>query len=148
MRRRRDVWAAALADAGLPRGRCQYTDFSAAAGARVTQRLCRLEHPPTAIVYGNDVMAIAGLAVLQRNGRAVPDEVSVTGFDDTELSQYVQPPLTTVRTDVTGWGERAAAALLDTIGGAPPEHIELAPAGIVARSSIAPPPPTEKRPRR
>ena len=91
---RRDAWAAALADAGLRRGRCLHTDFSAGAGARATQRLLREGATPTAITYTNDVMAIAGLAVLQRRGLSVPDDMSITGFDDSDLAQYVDPPLT------------------------------------------------------
>ena len=51
----------------------------------------------------------------------------------------MQPPLTTVRTDVAGWGERAATALLDAVAGEPPQHIELARSAMVARASVAPP---------
>ena len=91
---------------------------------------------PTAITFANDVMAIAGLAELQRAGCAVPDDMSITGFDDTELAQHVQPPLTSVRTDVAGWGARAAEALLDRIDGAVPHHQEIGAATLVTRSSI------------
>jgi DNA-binding LacI/PurR family transcriptional regulator len=139
VRHRRDAWSACLEGAGLPRGRCVHTDFSAGEGARATEVLLQSRPRPTAIVYANDVMAIAGLAVMQRHGITVPRDLSITGFDDTDLAQHVHPPLTSVRTDVAGWGERAAVALLDQIDGGAPQHIELAPARMVARNSVAPP---------
>jgi DNA-binding LacI/PurR family transcriptional regulator len=148
VRHRRDAWSLSLEAAGLPRGRCLHTDFSAGEGARATEVLLHSRPRPTAIVYANDVMAIAGLAVMQRCGIAVPRDMSITGFDDTDLAHHVHPPLTSVRTDVSGWGERAATALLASIAGAAPQHIELAPARMVARDSVAPPQPTKKGSRR
>ena len=122
VRHRRDAWASALQEAGLPNARCVHTDFSAGQGASATRRLLSAtpRNQPTAIVYTNDVMAIAGLAELQRGGKTVPDDISITGFDDTELARHVQPPLTTVRTDVAGWGERAATALLRAVAASHP----------------------------
>jgi DNA-binding LacI/PurR family transcriptional regulator len=143
--RRRAAWADALASAGLPPGRCEHTDFSAGDGARATERLLDGRARPTAIVYANDLMAIAGLAVAQRRGISVPEQLSITGFDDTELAHHVQPPLTSVRTDVEGWGRHAAEALLDAIGGDVVQHLELPPACMVRRESVAPPPMPEKR---
>jgi DNA-binding LacI/PurR family transcriptional regulator len=148
VRHRRDAWAQSLHDAGLPRGRCLHTDFSAGEGARATELLLRGRPRPTAIVYANDVMAIAGLAVMQRQGVSVPNDISIIGFDDTELARHLHPPLTSVRTDVTGWGEQAASALLATIAGGAPQHLELSPARMVARESVAPPPHPKKGSRR
>lgn len=144
VRNRRAAWAGALSAARLRRGRCIHTDFGARQGARATEQLMSTAAPPTAIVYANDLTAMAGMAVLQRRHLAVPGAVSVTGFDDTELARYVHPPLTTVCTDVPAWGERAALELLEVIGGRRPEHVELEPARMVARESVAPPPTTEK----
>ena len=93
-----------------PRGPCVEADFSAEAGAAATRELLDLADPPTAIVYANDLMAIAGLAVAVDRGIAVPGRLSVTGYEDTELAAHVQPPLTSVRTDVIGWGRAAADA--------------------------------------
>lgn len=139
VRHRRDAWAQSLEAGGLPRGRCLHTDFGAGQGARATELLLGGSPRPTAIVYANDVMAIAGLAVMQRHGIAVPADMSITGFDDTELARHVYPPLTSVRTDVAGWGKQAASALLAAIAGGAPQHVELAPARMVARDSVATP---------
>jgi DNA-binding LacI/PurR family transcriptional regulator len=140
VRHRRNAWAGVLDAAELPRAECLYTDFSAGAGAHATERLLRADEPPTAITYTNDVMAIAGLAVLQRHGLRVPHDISITGFDDTELAHHVDPPLTTVRTAVAQWGERVAVELLAATDGNPPQHIDLDPARLVVRASVAPPP--------
>jgi DNA-binding LacI/PurR family transcriptional regulator len=136
---RKDAWRSALTAAGAPAGRCRHTDFSARSGARATAELLRTGRRPTAITYTNDVMAIAGIATLHRHRLRVPKDVSVTGFDDTELARYVEPALTSVRTDVAGWGAQAAEALLALIGGGPPPDVQLPPTRMVSRASTARP---------
>jgi len=111
------------------------TDFSAAAGAQATHRLLAGDDRPTAIVYSNDHMAIAGLGVAQRLGLRVPDDVSITGFDDTELARHIHPALTSVATDAREWGSAAARALLAALEGAAPVHAELAAPRLVVRAS-------------
>jgi len=111
---RRTAWARAISDAGLQPAPCITADFSAEGGANATNALLDLDEPPTAIVYANDLMAIAGMSTAVSRGVEVPGQLSVTGFDDTPLSAYIQPALTTVRTDVVGWG---AAAARTAVGG-------------------------------
>jgi len=111
-RSRRDAWAATLRTAGLPESPWVESDFSAESGAVATGELLDLADPPTAIVYANDVMAMAGMAVAAGRGIDVPGRLSVTGYEDTELAAHVQPSLTTVSTDVIGWGRAAARRLL------------------------------------
>ena len=83
-------------------------------GALATEALLsRDELRPTAIVYSNDHMAVAGLGVAQRRGLVVPRDLSITGFDDTELGRYLHPALTSVATDARAWGAVAARTLLD-----------------------------------
>jgi LacI family transcriptional regulator, repressor for deo operon, udp, cdd, tsx, nupC, and nupG len=139
-RSRREAWAAALARAGLPPGPCVVSDFSAEAGATATRTLLDLADPPTAIVYANDLMAIAGLSVAASRGVAVPDQLSITGYEDTELAAHVQPPLTTVCSDVIGWGRASARRLLELIDERPATVVDLAPPGLVARGSTGPAP--------
>ena len=137
---RRAAWSATLLAAGLPEGAFVECDFSAEAGAAATRQLLDLAEPPTAIVYANDLMAIAGLSVAAARGVAVPRDLSITGYEDTELAAHVQPPLTTVCTDVIGWGRAAARRLLELIDEAPATDIDLAPPGLVVRGSTGPPP--------
>jgi DNA-binding LacI/PurR family transcriptional regulator len=137
-RSRRDAWAAALHRANLPEGHWIEADFSAEAGAAATRQLLDLADPPTAIVYANDLMAIAGLAVAVNRGIDVPSRLSITGYEDTELAAHVQPPLTTVRSDVVGWGRAAAARLLDLIEERQATEVELPSPQLVVRGSTGP----------
>jgi DNA-binding LacI/PurR family transcriptional regulator len=115
------------------------SDFTAAGGAEATKQLLAEDDPPTAIVYGNDLMAVAGLAVAQEYGFPVPERLSVTGFDDMTLAAYVAPALTTVRTNPFEWGQVAARTLHQLVStGAAPDS-ELGSPELVIRSSTAPP---------
>src|SRR5450631_1674471 len=138
---RRTAWASAVSDAGLPAGHCITADFSAQEGANATTALLSQDEPPTAIVYANDLMAIAGMSTAIGRGIEVPGRLSVTGFDDAPLSEYIQPPLTTVRTDVVGWGRAAAQQLLAVIDSEISSDIDLPAPEFVIRASTAPPGP-------
>ncbi len=138
--RRRRLWSAALAAAGLPPGRFVETDFTAAGGAAATAELLSRGECPSAILYASDLMAVAGMAEANRRGLSVPRDLSVVGFDDTEVSAYLHPPLTTVRTDAFAWGQSAATALLAQLAGHPSVDVHLPAAAFVLRESTASPP--------
>jgi DNA-binding LacI/PurR family transcriptional regulator len=133
---RRAEWAAALAAAGLPPGPVLETDFTAASGATATEQLLAAPDRPTALLYANDLMAIAGMSVAQRRGFRVPDDLSVIGFDDTEISGYLHPALSSVRTDAFGWGAAAGSTLTEHIDGNTTSDVELPAAQFVPRGSI------------
>jgi DNA-binding LacI/PurR family transcriptional regulator len=137
---RRRAWADTLRSAGLPEGPCVEADFSAEAGSAATRQLLDLPDRPTAIVYANDLMAIAGLAVAVSRGLSVPADLSVVGYEDTELSAHLQPPLTTVSTDVIGWGRAAARRLLELVDQRPPTESYLSAPQLVVRGSTGPAP--------
>lgn len=136
---RREAWSKAVTDAGLEPGTCITGDFSAQGGADATKRLLDLAEPPTAIVYANDLMAIAGMSTAIGRGVEVPGHLSITGFDDTPLAAYLEPALTTVRTDVVGWGRAAATRLLALVDGEAGVETDLPPPEFVIRASTAPP---------
>jgi DNA-binding LacI/PurR family transcriptional regulator len=141
-RGRRDAWAAALEEFGLPPGVEVTGDFTAAGGAAATRELLTgTGEPPTAVVYANDLMAIAGITVAHELGLRVPEDLSVTGFDDTELAGYVHPPLTTVRRDAARMGRAAARTLLQLVETGGADSTELPPPELVVRRSTAVPPP-------
>lgn len=137
--RRRESFAAALGEAGLPADLIVQTDFTAADGVRATEELLAREDRPTAIVYSNDLMAIAGMGVALRAGLSLPADLSVTGFDGSQVGSFVHPPLTTVSTTAQEWGRAAAGALLDVINGGTPADIDLPPARLTVRESSAAP---------
>jgi DNA-binding LacI/PurR family transcriptional regulator len=130
----------ALRDSGLPAGICVEADFSAASGATATGSLLDLAEPPTAIVYANDLMAMAGLSWAASRGVRVPQDLSITGFDDTEIAAHLQPALTTVSMDVVTWGATAATRLLELLDGREAAQIDLPPARLVVRDSTGPAP--------
>ncbi|MGH3313686.1 MAG: LacI family DNA-binding transcriptional regulator [Streptomyces sp.] len=147
-RGRRDAWEEALRELGLPPGPEAAGDFTAAGGAAATRRLLRGDDPPSAIVYANDLMAIAGITVAHELGLSIPDDLSITGFDDTELARHVHPPLTTVHMDALGMGRAAARALLQLVEKGSAESVELPPTELVVRRSTASPAPGGVRPPR
>ena len=137
-RRRRDAFLAACATRGVE-GRVVETDFSAREGGEATVGLLAdAATRPTAITYSNDLMALAGIAVAQRAGLSVPGDLSVSGFDDSDIARYVYPSLTSVATDAVEWGAAAARALLAAIAGTASGDTDLAPARLVARESTGP----------
>lgn len=142
-RARSDAWAAAIRAAGLHAGPAVIADFTAAGGAAATARLLESADPPTAVIYANDVMALAGLGVAQTRGLRVPRQLSIVGFDDIDLASHVHPPLTTVVTDAFGWGRVAAQTLLSAIDavatGERVDDVEQPPARLVIRESTGKP---------
>ncbi|MEY2847973.1 MAG: hypothetical protein RI885_638 [Actinomycetota bacterium] len=138
--RRADSFRASLREAGLDDSLVIETDFTAADGARATSELLGMSRRPTAIVFANDPMAIAGLGVAQRSGLVVPDDLSITGFDGSDVGGHIHPSLTTVTTEAQVWGAAAAELLLRAIDGETVDDIELDPARLVIRESSATPP--------
>lgn len=100
------------ATAPLQSARSLPTDYSAAAGAAATRTLLSQPERPTAIIFDNDILAVAGLGVAAEMGVAVPQEVSIVSFDDSTMAQLVRPALTSLTRDTVGLGEHAARLLL------------------------------------
>lgn len=94
---------------------------------------------PTAIICDDDILAAGACKAARRLGLRVPDDVSVTGFDDLALATAVEPELTTVRLPAEQVGERGMSALLAVLDGRPAEPGSL-PVHLVVRGSSAPPP--------
>ncbi|WP_170297226.1 LacI family DNA-binding transcriptional regulator [Georgenia thermotolerans] len=99
-----------------------------------------LEHRPTAIVGFNDLVALGALHRLEQLGIRVPEDVSLTGFDDIVFSAYSSPRLTTVRTPREELGREGWRLLHGRMGGAPVASPAPLPAQLVVRDSTAPPP--------
>lgn len=133
--RRADALRAVLAEAGLEPAAVIETDFTPLAAANATAELLVAGSRPTAIVYGNDVAAAAGISVIRGLGLDVPGDVAVCGFDDAEIARWTVPSLTTVTTDPARWGAAAATTLLDLLAGEHVEDRDLEPARLVVRDS-------------
>ncbi|MEW2445787.1 LacI family DNA-binding transcriptional regulator [Micromonospora marina] len=131
---------AALAEHGrsLPEQRIRYAEFDRDGGALATAALLDDDPGITAVVALNDTMAIGVLAHLRARSVAVPQQISVTGFDDMPVAQDVTPGLTTVRLPMVQMGVRAMALALDP--GAPAPRVEVLAAELVRRDSAGPVP--------
>lgn len=117
------------------------TDYSGEAGARATRSL--LTAPPgdrpTAIVYDNDIMAVAGLSVAAEMGLRVPDDVSLLAWDDSQLCRLTHPTLSAMSHDVHGFGVEAARTLFGVITGEGPGSHPVPTPVLTPRGSTAPP---------
>ncbi len=96
------------------------TDYSGEAGARATRSLLTATNPPTAIIYDNDIMAVAGLGVANELTIGVPSELSLLAWDDSPLCEITHPPLSAMRRDVGQMGAEAASLLLSVVDGENP----------------------------
>ena len=110
--------------------------WSAEAGAAAMARLLDRCPDLTAGFCANDLLAIGALSALAERSRRVPDDVSVIGFDDTELARHSSPPLTTMKIHSRDMARAAARRLLERIenGGLPAVKIEF-PIDLVERKS-------------
>ncbi|MFD0821886.1 LacI family DNA-binding transcriptional regulator, partial [Micromonospora zhanjiangensis] len=95
------------------------SDYTGEEGARATRRLLSSADRPTAVIYDNDVMAVAGLSVAQEMGIVVPTDLSIVAWDDSPLCRLVHPPLTALGRDIPAYGAHAARRLLAAIAGEP-----------------------------
>ncbi|AWS42461.1 LacI family DNA-binding transcriptional regulator [Streptosporangium sp. 'caverna'] len=117
-----------------------HTDYTGEEGARATRRLLSSPDRPTAIVYDNDIMAVAGLSAAQDLRLDVPRDLSIVAWDDSPLSQVVRPPLTALSRDISAYGGHAARRLLALIAGEDVGAFEDEAARLTPRGSTAPPP--------
>lgn len=92
-------------------------DWSTGGGYDAMNRLLDQAELPTACFVASDPMAVGALRALHERGVSVPEEMAVIGFDDIELSAYLNPPLTTVRAHTEQMGRTAAQLLLERIEG-------------------------------
>ncbi|GAA4975598.1 LacI family DNA-binding transcriptional regulator [Actinoplanes utahensis] len=111
-------------------------DYSAEAGILGIQELLGADPAPTAVVFDNDVMAVAAL----RSGVRVPSQVSMLVYDDSPLCELAVPPLSALSIDVHEHGVTLARAVLDTLDGAAPAEHPGPPIRVLERASTGPAP--------
>ena len=113
-------------------------DFTFKSGVEAADGLLNDGVNVTAIACANDDMAAGVMLSLHRAGFEMPKAISVTGFDDTPMSEIVWPPLTTVRQPIKDLTERAVHLLVDNQSKGSPHYEEL-PFVLTVRESTAPP---------
>ena len=139
---RRDAFLSAMAELGLtvPKDHVVEGTHTMEGGIKATEQLLQAVDFPTGIVCSNDMTAIGVLHGLHRTTHAVPNDVSVVGFDDIHLAQFVLPPLTTVQMSCK---DLAAAAVQALRAGIEPDNPHAAqkewpiPTRLVVRQSTS-----------
>jgi DNA-binding LacI/PurR family transcriptional regulator len=97
--------------------------------------LLTLDEPPTAVVASTDVLAIGLLHAAHEHGLRVPEQLSITGFDDIPMAAYTVPALTTVRMPLGEMVEQALRMALDQPMGAAEHQVPVLQPSLVVRSS-------------
>ncbi len=94
---------------------------------------------PSAIFCGNDLLAVDALLEAQRMGLRIPDDLSITGIDNSEMAQAINPGLTTVNLPTQDLGRMVAKSMLSAISGEVIAAQLLLPFELVIRGSTATP---------
>lgn len=110
-------------------------DFTESSGGTCALELARAG--VTALVCASDLMAIGAMRALQAAGYCVPEDISITGFDDIALSTYVSPTLTTIRIKIKDVGHQSFYCLQDLLNNGKSVHL-IEPAHLMVRQSTAP----------
>ncbi|MEV5782299.1 LacI family DNA-binding transcriptional regulator [Streptomyces sp. NPDC052287] len=123
---------------GLSEVRSLTTDYSDSEGAAVTRRVLESGAPPTALVYDNDVMAVAGVATATELGFLVPRDVSVVAWEDSALCRMVRPWLSALSRDTVEFGRTAARELTALLDGGPARTVQVPVPRLIERESTGP----------
>lgn len=133
-------WRKALEEAGAVIPPIEQASYSPTSGYDSAQRLTG-DRRITALLCGNDELAIGAARAFQEVGRRIPDDVSIVGFDDQPFARMWMPALTTVRQDFTDLGRRTFGLLEEWLTqGHRPEDSAVTPSLVIRESSAAPPP--------
>ena len=111
------------------------------AGLEAATELLRLAEPPTAIVTTNDFQAYGVYEAARQRGVRIPEDLSVVGFDDVPFTQWVGPPMTTIRQPLIDMGAMAVRMVAALAAGEelPQRRVEMS-TELIVRQSTAPPP--------
>lgn len=114
------------------------TPYGIDTGAAAFAHLMQAPDRPTVVMCGNDVLAVGAIRQAKQMGLNVPDDISITGFDDIELATIVDPALTTVHVPHRQMGQQAANMLTKMVGdNQPAESVQLSTT-LCKRGSLGP----------
>lgn len=135
-----DGWQQLMRERGLAtEGLCVEGDFTFEGGLAAAATLLDGDSPPTAIIAGNDQMALAVLQLAQERGLEIPGDLSIVSFDNTPVVRFTQPQLTAIDQPIAATFSRAVELLI-TNGDAPEYEQPVVIAGtLIERGSTAPP---------
>lgn len=138
-----DGYRSAMNTAGLPIDPAwiRFGDFHPIGGEARAREILALPDAPTAIFAGSDLQALGTIAAAREFGLSVPEDLSVVGYDDIELSRWMSPQLTTIHQPLRRMGEEATRMVLRMAEGKVPETLRMDLAThLVVRGSTGPAP--------
>jgi DNA-binding LacI/PurR family transcriptional regulator len=113
----------------------EYADYTSKGGSLAAEKLINSNKEFTAVFCASDLMAVGAVEMFDSIGLKVPEDISIVGFDDITIAQYMSPKLTTIRQDRDKIGESAATALINLINGQSFDRIVVMPELIVREST-------------
>ncbi len=133
---RLDGYRSALQEAGrdVEPELVEYGNFSNTSGAGAMQRLLDQSPEIDAVFVNSDLMAIAAMDAIRANGRRVPEDIAVVGYDDLSIAEHSNPPLTTIRQNVPLAGKMLAQNLIQYLGSGIATNVTI-PVELVVRKS-------------
>lgn len=99
----------------VDRALMDYGNFSNTSGAEAMRRLLEKAPDIDAVFVNSDMMAIAAMDEIREHGRRVPEDIAVVGYDDLSIAEHSNPPLTTIRQNITLSGKLLAQNLIDYV---------------------------------
>jgi DNA-binding LacI/PurR family transcriptional regulator len=116
------------------------TDYTPEQGADVTRSALAAPDAPTALIFDNDIMAVAAIGVATQLGIRIPEELSIIAWDDSVLCRHTVPTLTALSHDVVNFGAHVARRLFEVIDGAEREAFLDSTPELQVRGSTGPAP--------
>ncbi len=130
---------AALAEAGAQEPHIEYAQrITLGAAEEAMQKILRAKQRPTAVLATNDVMAVGAMLACRNAGVRIPEDISITGIDNTDLGATQVPGLTSVRTPIVEIGTAAAEQLILRLEGKEFAANQALPFEVVVRGSTGP----------
>ena len=112
----------------------EYGDFSNTSGAEAMRRLMKKAPQVDAVFVNSDLMAIAAMDMIREEGRRVPEDIAVVGYDDLSIAEHSNPPLTTVRQNIPLAGKVLAQNLIEYLQTGMVTNVSI-PVELIARKS-------------
>ena len=131
--------ALAQANLSLDDRHVQYGPIDLSAAAAMMKRILAARPRPTAVVATNDVFAVGGMTACREAGVRIPDDISITGVDNTDLGATQTPALTSIRTPIVEIGRAAAEQVIARLEGRPFRAFQTFAFQLVTRGSTSSP---------
>jgi DNA-binding LacI/PurR family transcriptional regulator len=112
-------------------------DFTEDSGYQCAKKIMRLKELPSAIFVASDLMALGAMKAFKESGFNLPKDMSIIGFDNISIDNYIEPRLTTIGQDAVSMGEWSVRLILNKIKGKEPQQKYLLKPKLIIRDSCS-----------